>query len=380
MFDDTGADPPDHLAAVHPDSIVGYGKGYWTIAQGSLAFSGTVAMPVLDMDGNCSIDVDDGWNIITVPHDLPVPTDAIRAVNGDAGLMFWSYSGDEGWFADTSGALIPFEGYYFKNETGLDFLIIPYPFPARLLSMPQPVVSWKMQIVLETFAGNDRQNFIGISPDALPGRDPLDLPKPAVPGFGPYLTFAEGDEALGSDFRPDIVEGQIWSFDVVNQADGPAVLRFPRETRLPEGLSALLVNTSTNERTDVIADSAYEYQSTRTVTRFMLLVGPGEFGKNYLDQTIPEEFLLSQNYPNPFNPETTLNVDIPYESSIRVAVFSILGEEVTDLASGRHTPGRYAYVWDGRDRFGNPVASGVYLARFEVEGVPMFLRKMMLIR
>jgi hypothetical protein len=112
----------------------------------------------------------------------------------------------------------------------------------------------------------------------------------------------------------------------------------------------------------------------------MLLVGPGEFGKNYLDQTIPEEFLLSQNYPNPFNPETTLNVDIPYESSIRVAVFSILGEEVTDLASGRHTPGRYAYVWDGRDRFGNPVASGVYLARFEVEGVPMFLRKMMLIR
>ena len=382
VYVDNGAEPPNHLAEVNPDSLFQPGKGYWAIAKGLLNFSGTVTMPELDTGGNYAVSLIDGWNIITNPFNQSVSVDAIRALNGDPSLRFWLYLGIDQY--ETVETLLPFTGYYVKNLAGLSALSFPFPFPARPAAIPQnPGISWQLRIVLVTSEGNDRQNYIGIAPDALQGRDAMDIQKPAGPGAAPYLTFvheAGASEVLGSDFRPELGEGQIWLFDVKNPGDGKAALSFPRESTLPKGLSVLLVDTETNERTNVLSDSLYEYASARSVTRFMLLVGPGDFGNNYLDSTIPDEFMLSHNYPNPFNPETAMNVSVPVESDVRLVIFSLLGEEVTLLVSGRLGAGRYAYVWDGKDLYGRPVSSGVYLARLEVDGTPMFVRKMLLLR
>lgn len=106
-----------------------------------------------------------------------------------------------------------------------------------------------------------------------------------------------------------------------------------------------------------------------------------------IDQDIG--FTLGQNYPNPFNPETR----IPFELSealfedgepvtVSIRIFNILqqfvaapvalgfmgGEGLPMMQLEYTSPGRYEAYWDGRDRNGNQVASGVYFVQMLANG------------
>lgn len=101
------------------------------------------------------------------------------------------------------------------------------------------------------------------------------------------------------------------------------------------------------------------------------------------------DFLLEQNYPNPFNPETkvpfVLDEDLfasgrPVVVSLRV--YNVLQQFVATPTALNHPrgegtpvseleypgPGRYEAYWDGRDRSGREVASGVYFLQLVVNG------------
>ena len=78
---------------------------------------------------------------------------------------------------------------------------------------------------------------------------------------------------------------------------------------------------------------------------------------------IPSSYSLAQNYPNPFNPRTTIRYQLGQAEQARLVVYNILGREVAELATGQHAAGWHEVVWDGRDRAGRLVASGVYLYR-----------------
>lgn len=47
-----------------------------------------------------------------------------------------------------------------------------------------------------------------------------------------------------------------------------------------------------------------------------------------LDDALPLTFALCQNYLTPFNPLTTILCDLPRETHVRIAVFSLVGQEV----------------------------------------------------
>ncbi|MFQ5638273.1 MAG: FlgD immunoglobulin-like domain containing protein, partial [bacterium] len=74
----------------------------------------------------------------------------------------------------------------------------------------------------------------------------------------------------------------------------------------------------------------------------------------------PGDFVLSQNYPNPFNPETTIRFQLPKTGLAALKVYDILGREIRVLVNRDLTAGSHSVLWDGRDRSGSPVASGVY--------------------
>lgn len=78
---------------------------------------------------------------------------------------------------------------------------------------------------------------------------------------------------------------------------------------------------------------------------------------------IPVSNKLGQNYPNPFNPKTNIHFDIKYASDIKLAVYDILGNEVSLLASGRFNPGTYAVQWDAVNH-----PSGIYFYRLTFDG------------
>ena len=83
------------------------------------------------------------------------------------------------------------------------------------------------------------------------------------------------------------------------------------------------------------------------------------------DQSVPKEFGLHQSAPNPFNPATTIRYDLPVATRVSLSVYSIDGRKVAVLVDGHLPAGRHEVIWDGRDRFGQRVASGTYFYRIE---------------
>ncbi|RMG39676.1 MAG: T9SS C-terminal target domain-containing protein [Methanobacteriota archaeon] len=80
---------------------------------------------------------------------------------------------------------------------------------------------------------------------------------------------------------------------------------------------------------------------------------------------IPKRYALLPNYPNPFNPSTIITYDLPKATHVELTVYNLLGQRIITLVKGDKAAGRYEVRWDGRDQFGNRVASGVYLFRLK---------------
>lgn len=101
------------------------------------------------------------------------------------------------------------------------------------------------------------------------------------------------------------------------------------------------------------------------------------------------EFRLEQNYPNPFSSETRIPFVLAeslfaegktVKVSLRVYNFlqqfvaapvalGFPGGEGLPLLQLEYTaPGRYEARWDGRDRNGRPVATGVYFVEMRIDG------------
>jgi hypothetical protein len=82
----------------------------------------------------------------------------------------------------------------------------------------------------------------------------------------------------------------------------------------------------------------------------------------------PVNARLLGNHPNPFNPSTTIAYELDQRLSVSLSIYDAKGRLVRNLADGAQSAGRHDIAWDGTDRFGRAVASGVYFARLDVNG------------
>ncbi|MGC9363250.1 MAG: DUF3160 domain-containing protein, partial [Fidelibacterota bacterium] len=90
---------------------------------------------------------------------------------------------------------------------------------------------------------------------------------------------------------------------------------------------------------------------------------------HYSGNRIPDKFRLHQNYPNPFNAQTTICYDLPEDTQINLEIFNILGQRVITLAEDFQKAGSYRLTWNGTDRRGNPLPSGVYIVQLRRENL-----------
>ena len=79
----------------------------------------------------------------------------------------------------------------------------------------------------------------------------------------------------------------------------------------------------------------------------------------------PKETALLPNYPNPFNPETWIPYHLSKDAAVTLHIYAMNGTLVRTLTLGHQPAGIYqtrsrAAYWDGKNQFGEPVASGVY--------------------
>ncbi len=85
----------------------------------------------------------------------------------------------------------------------------------------------------------------------------------------------------------------------------------------------------------------------------------------------PMENQLLQNYPNPFNPETWIPYQLSQDSPVSISIYGSTGKLIRTLSLGFQSAGFYnsrgrAAYWDGKNEFGEVVASGLYFYTLSV--------------
>ncbi len=78
------------------------------------------------------------------------------------------------------------------------------------------------------------------------------------------------------------------------------------------------------------------------------------------EETIPTVYSLDQNYPNPFNPSTTIRFAVPMQSSVKVKIYDVMGQEVAELNNGILETGIHELNWNAES-----LSSGIYFLRIQ---------------
>ena len=88
-----------------------------------------------------------------------------------------------------------------------------------------------------------------------------------------------------------------------------------------------------------------------------------------IDLSQPMTYSLGEAYPNPFNPSTELSFRVKDDGNISLNIYDMSGRLVKTLVNGYLIRGHYNTTWDGMDKNGNAVASGVYIYSLQTDDV-----------
>jgi hypothetical protein len=148
------------------------------------------------------------------------------------------------------------------------------------------------------------------------------------------------------------------------------------DTNAIRQIAAKLVNEIGAEfKSDEIREVLNDLAMTKLIEEFDRLVG----SEDPSIASLPESYALEQNYPNPFNPETEIRFQLPATNHVVIKIFNALGQEIRTLVNAQYEAGNHSARWDGKDKNGIPVASGVYLYQLQA-GAFSQVMKMSLVR
>ena len=93
---------------------------------------------------------------------------------------------------------------------------------------------------------------------------------------------------------------------------------------------------------------------------------------------------LLRNYPNPFNPETWIPYRLAEDAFVTLTIYDTAGRVVRSIDVGYKPAAAYesrskAIYWDGRNEFGEQVASSVYFYHLSA-GDYSATRKMLIVK
>jgi hypothetical protein len=364
------------------------GESYWVYQRVDDNLS--VATPAGET-GNMSgttLTITSGWNFIGSPYpfSLPLALDQVQFY----GPITYGLSG-ESWSSVVT-ELDPWNGYAIYNRTASDKTIVLDPgstsagLAVRLLDEEK---GWLISLRVTADEYQDRFNTIGALSSAHDKRDWHDNPEITAPGSSVSLFFKipdeEGTHEVTSDVRALDDQLKIWDARIRTQdLEGAVNLSWVIEQELHANKSVQIVDLSSRTVMDMlrqdhlslgIVDSRYDDQ-------IKIVAGDPEQVALAVDEilaTIPEELSLDGNYPNPFNPVTTIRFGLPEPRNVRVTVVNLLGQEITELVNGWRDMGRYEVVWQGVDRSGKAVASGMYFTVLS-DGNKIIVQKMLLLK
>jgi hypothetical protein len=227
--------------------------------------------------------------------------------------------------------------------------------------------------------------WLGLREGAKRGRDRLDFAKAPPIGRGPRLSVIE--EVAGREvphagsFKPKAGRGRSWQLRLTNRSEGSREVRLglEGEGRLPSGFERYVLDLRKRRRVAPGQTVRLEAEESRALK---VIVGTEGFAEQKSEGIGLEVFKneLRGNYPNPFGEETTLAYTLKGKRAVTIEIYDVLGRRVrTLLKEKEQEAGLHRLQWEGENRYGTPVGSGVYFYRIEA-GDFRETRKMVVVR
>jgi hypothetical protein len=341
------------------------GRAFWILSAQQMAISEQVNSVQIDSMNSYSIPLHNGWNLISNPYERIVDWNQVLILNNiSQNTLIYSWNGS--WSNPIT--MIPYEGYYFHNDSNYSSLKIPYDPNGSVgnsLAKRQSIILEDEYLNLSLQSEDDIKSeiFIGTNENSKDGYDEFDYL--AAPGdFENHKitlinkNLPKRSQHLFIEQRPGIGEGQIFNLEIKSMPNKMITLiteginnYSDYEVYLLEERLGKLYNL--NETREIVITPLHKYDN------YKLLIGDSDFIKNIEEELIPMDFVLYQNYPNPFNPRTIIRFSLPHHSSVTLQVYSILGESVETLINHKeYETGIFEVEFDA-----SKVASGVYLYR-----------------
>ncbi|MBE0570215.1 MAG: T9SS type A sorting domain-containing protein [Ignavibacteriaceae bacterium] len=371
-----------------------------------------------------SLDVDNGWNMISIPGHLP----GTQHVDSwwplrDPAANVWRYVSGLGYFSTST--LIPGKGYWMKNfgsntyntgdEWPADGIKIVRHDPINAIS------GW---------------NIFGGYEEIVPANGLTTIPSGLITGpvygySGGYFTPANlepgrgywvklaGDgqilipdevakinsevvewfkddwgriimsDATGKNFTLYAVRGEV-DLDIYELPPAPPAGMF--DIRYNSGRIAEDINSSVKtidmvgitfpltvrvEGMDIrLMDETGKSINVNLKAGEDIVISDASVMKLMVSgELIPAQYALEQNYPNPFNPSTVIEFSLPEDvSNVKLSIYNALGEKVAELVNSSMTAGKYQYQWNAQN-----VATGMYIYELRTENF-VSVKKMVLVK
>ena len=156
-----------------------------------------------------------------------------------------------------------------------------------------------------------------------------------------------------------------------NSADvnGDGIVNILDLVSVAGALEGVAAAPSSNPRALVMLNAADVEQWLAQAQTLDLTDATSRRGVLFLEQLLaaltPKQTALLPNYPNPFNPETWIPYHLAEDADVTLTIYDSSGRMVRQLRLGHRLAGYYAdrgkaAYWDGRNGYGEQVASGVY--------------------
>ncbi|MGI6197800.1 MAG: T9SS type A sorting domain-containing protein [Candidatus Cloacimonadaceae bacterium] len=327
-----------------------------------------------------SVDLQDGWNLIGNPHLCIYDLESLRfIVNGktyrfgemvNQGLVSNAiYVFKEGRY-QLAEQIEPFEAFYIKYYASDQVVSQVNFFPYwESYDVTPPLAQSCIDLFAETGSGVDwvrvgTHDYI----DTEVGFR-LNLPKAPEPPFDmPRMYLNVETDPTGrmdhifqslykSPLETDETIQQIIEYSVVLDLPNTDPVTFSwGENTLPENWQIgffiednVFYNTHVN---DLVFEPA-EAGVYECIIRLSNYIVPS-------DRPVVAMIGKPLAYPNPFNPDVNIAFSLAKAGNVSVDVYNIRGQKVRNLSSGAMQEGNHTLHWNGKDKHGRNVASGVY--------------------
>ena len=347
------------------------GRGFWIAGAADLTVDRAVSNVSLS-NAATTVPLHEGWNIISNPLPVDVDWTAVEGANGGSLQPIWAWDGayaEAGVFATAASG----QAYYFLNDSGLSELTIPL---ERSSGTAQPTQVDAQRVVAlsveeEGTSGATGRIVVGESSDASNGSDAHDLVAPPSPFGGAALHLV--DEEASSERRARLLHerrapatdgGHRYTVRLDATAGTAVTLR--AETLPADATtSAVLVREDTGRRYDLRATPAVTINAGPDATPLTLLVGTKAFTEGTSDP-VAKTMSLDAPAPNPFRDRTVFRYVLPEATHVQAVIYDLLGRRVRTLVDSRQPRGENQLTWDGTGASSQPLASGLYLVRWQI--------------